>query len=147
MAEYRATPQVRVNVKLDPHAVEKLLTNVKSASVYRAARVTASRMQDNIKAAGRVDTGRMLRSVKATRPEDRGRGVTASTVGITGKAAKYAGFQEYGTRDHGPVKAQFLVFKPKGSGTFVFAKHVRGVKAAHFARDAYRKLTLNDFLP
>ena len=36
-------------------------------------------------------------------------------------------------------------FKPKGKNYFVFAKWVRGVKAAHFMSKAASRLTARDF--
>ena len=62
-----------------------------------------------------------------------------------GPRVGYAKFQDLGTRAHGPKHKKFMRFKPKGKNYFVFAKWVRGVKAAHFMAKAVSKLTARDF--
>lgn len=80
----------------------------------------------------------------------RARKVRADGTGATwevGSNQPYTIFQEKGTRAHGPVRARFLVFTPKGSNVTVFAKWVRGVTGAHFLRNAVNAATVQDFLP
>jgi hypothetical protein len=60
--------------------------------------------------------------------------------------APYTRFQNDGTAAHGPVRARFMVFTPKGGGGLVFAKWVRGVTGAHFMEKAVDKVSLPDFL-
>lgn len=110
-------------------------------AVNQAARVTAKRAKQNITQLGRIDTGAMRDSIKAE--PQRGRTMNPSARVIS--PAPYSAFQEYGTRAHGPVRAKFLRFKPKGSSTFVFAKWVRGVTPGRFMQKALRALTTKDF--
>ena len=134
--------KVSVTVRLDRSRVSSLVAETSSASAKRAAEKTKGRVQSNIRAAGRVDTGRMLNSIKVTA------GTTNGPISdyYVSSDEEYTRYQEDGI---GPQRARpggFLVFKPKGSGTFVFAKQTKGFKGAHFFRDAYAKLTLADFL-
>jgi hypothetical protein len=60
---------------------------------------------------------------------------------------KYAIYQEEGI---GPVvarKGSVLKFKPKGSSVFIFRPRTKGFAGAHQLWDAYRAITLPDFLP
>lgn len=106
-------------------------------SSRKAARRAGQRVRANIVSSGRVHTGRMLKSVRVE-PAGKARWKVVNYV-------PYAKFQEFGTRAHGPVTAQFLRFKPKGATAFVFAKRVRGVTAARFFEKAMRSLTIKDW--
>jgi len=134
---------INYKVTFDDKYLNKTLVDVGDMSSKRAASRLVPRVRENIEKAGRVDTGRMSRSTRIRqRPTGQQRDRYAVSVD-----APHALFQEEGTRAHGPVTAKFLRFKPKGSSTFVYAKWVRGVTAAHFLRDAYHSLRLRDFLP
>lgn len=113
-------------------------------AVRRAARRTAARANQNVLKKGRVATGKLSRSFLTREAVSSQPGVFKVRIY---SRSKYAIFQEKGTRAHGPVKASRLVFKPKGSQTFVFAKWVRGVKPGNFLSDARRALRPEDFLP
>lgn len=106
-------------------------------SSRKAARAAGRRVRQNIVSSGRINTGRMLKSIRVE-PAGNAKWKVVSYV-------PYAKFQEWGTRAHGPVTANALRFKPKGSSTFVFAKRVRGVTAAHFFEKAMRSMNLDDW--
>lgn len=128
---------------LYPAVINTMMREYADASAYRGALAVQRRAQQNVTAAGRVHTGGMRNSIRARRVRADGDGA----LWEVGSNRKHTIFQEKGTRAHGPVTAKFLVFTPKGSGTVVFAKWVRGVKAAHFLRDAINSATVSDFLP
>lgn len=124
-------------------ALPRLAGRMMHDAAFRASTRTAQRARDNLVTSGRVDTGRLRDSIRAEPPQD---GQLSFTVRVVA-GTPYASFQEKGTRAHGPVRARFLRFKPKGSSVVVFAKWVRGVTGAHFMQRAARALTRRDFLP
>lgn len=135
----------RVDIQLSRAKVASVLARHSNASAHRAAKVTRDRIREEIVKAGRVDTGRMRDSLHLTRAKV---GVeTQWNIAVKGPAARYFLFQDQGTRAHGPKRANYMVFKPKGSSTFVFAKWVRGVTAGKFVQKAANRLTVRDFLP
>lgn len=112
-------------------------------AVWRAAGKVRDRAKVNITRAGQVDTGAMRNSLVGRRV----RGGKAGVWYEVGSDLKYAIYQHEGTK--GPIRprrATVLRFKG-GSGSFVFAKQVRGVTGSHFLTDALRTLTVNDFVP
>lgn len=132
-----------LNLRINESAVRRVVGSHLEDAVRQAADITASRAKRNIQAAGRIDTTAMYRGMtteRATALSD------LKVVYLVYTPVEYAVYQEFGTRDHGPTRAKALRFKPKGSQGFVFAKWVRGVKPAHFMRDAARALSINDFL-
>ena len=137
---------VRVNVKIrvDARASLEVVAKHTNMGAGRAAQRTSTRIRGNIVSSGRVNTGAMLASTKARRDKRSNRIHPAYLVGPSKFYTKY---QEFGTRAHGPVKAKALRFRPKGSGSFVYAKWVRGVTGAHFVQRALDDLTVADFLP
>lgn len=62
---------------------------------------------------------------------------------VVGSHLEYFDFQDQGTRGHTMPPGRVMVFQGKG-GALVFARKVRGVKAGHFLRDAYRSLSQSD---
>lgn len=111
-------------------------------AALRAAQVTRERARNNLSSAGRFHTGELDRSMEV-------RDITSNALHArfaVGSPTKQAGFNEFGTRAHGPVNAKFLRFKPKGSSVFVFAKWVRGVKPVRFMNRAFKSLTIYDYL-
>lgn len=128
---------------LYPARINSVLTEFGGASARRAALVAQRRAQQNVTAAGRVASGKMRNSIRARKVREGG-GIFEWEIGSN---QHYTIFQEKGTRAHGPVSSKFLVFTPKGSSVKVFAKWVRGVKGAHFLRDAANSITVQDFLP
>lgn len=133
--------KVRASVRLDGKATVEIVSGMANRAAYNGAQRMAGRVRENIRAAGRVNTGRMVSSVKATR-DTRDR---LNPAYIVGPRVAYAKYQDLGTRGHGPVRAKFLRFKPKGSDKFVYAKWVRGVPAAHFMAKAVASTHLSDF--
>uniref|UniRef100_A0AAU8B1N9 Type I neck protein n=1 Tax=Dulem virus 38 TaxID=3145756 RepID=A0AAU8B1N9_9CAUD len=131
---------VRVRFK-GPIRQDKVAQITKQAAL-KATKRTQGRIQRNIRAKGRVNTGRMVNSVTIERVP--GKHPLNPTFEVGARTA-YAAYQEKGTRAHGPVKARRMVFSPKGSSETVFAKWVRGIRGAHFVRDAVRLIKPSDF--
>lgn len=134
--------KVNVRVRMDGKATVECASGHASRAAYNGSQRFAGKVRQEIRAAGRVDTGRMVNSVKATRDTRRDR---LRPAYIVGPRVGYAKFQDLGTRAHGPKHKKFMRFKPKGKNYFVFAKWVRGVKAAHFMAKAASKLSARDF--
>lgn len=136
--------RVTVKYRLYPTATASIVGGISKASARAAANATLKRAQTNIIRTGRVDTGRMYTSmhIEESRVSNplRPRFLVKSD-------APYTRYQEHGTQGHGPVRAKALRFRPKGSSTFVFAKWVRGVRPAHFMRDALAALRPSDYVP
>jgi hypothetical protein len=128
---------VRIKATIRPNAVNRVVGPMADASAYRAAQKMRGYAMSNIIARGRIDTGAMMRGLQVRRLPD-------TTIR---KRYDVSIFQEYGTRAHGPVRAQFLRFQIRGVGPVIFTKWVRGVTAAHFMRDAKNKLAPKDYLP
>lgn len=135
----------RYTLTLDKGRMNPMLQEVADAACHKAARRAVDRTRDNIQAAGRVDTGRMMQSTRLRRVSTNLAQVEKYQVYVE---APYARWQEEGHKVAWitPKRAKVLVFRPKGSGSFVFAKKVRGTKGAHFLRDAVRSLRVKDFV-
>lgn len=131
---------VRVTFK-GPIRTDKVAEITKRAAL-KATKRTQGRIQRNIRSTNRVNTGRMVNSVTIQRVPGRHPLNPAFSVGAR---TPYAAYQEYGTRAHGPVRARRMVFTPKGAGSAVFAMWVKGIRAAHFVRDAVRLIKPSDF--
>ena len=134
--------RARVRVELDPARVNAMLREYAGASAKKGAAACREHIRSEITAAGRVDTGRM-RSQISIRPVSAPGTSQAYSVAAN---TEYATFQDQGTRAHGPSRARFLVFRPKGSRALVFAKKVRGVTAARFMSKALARMRLEDYL-
>lgn len=135
-------PGTHVTVRLDKTKVNSLLYQVTDKGARKAAERTRDRAKAGIVAAGRVDTGRMLNGIRVTK----GSTTPTRTEYRVGTSVPYAGYQEEGI---GPVVARrggVLRFRPKGSSVFIFRPRTRGFPGAHFMRNAYRSLSLRDFL-
>ena len=111
-------------------------------ATWRAAGRVRDQAKRNITADGTVDTGRLRASIEGTR----WRGRTGVWYEV-GSRLYYARWIHDGTRDHGPVRARMLRFKPKGSGVFVYARRVRGIKGTKYLTRALQNLRVSDFLP
>lgn len=133
---------VHVKVRFKGPISENKVAQITKQAALKASKRTQGRIQRNIRAKGRVNSGRMVNSVTIERVL--GRHPLNPTFEI-GARTPYAAYQEEGTRPHGPVRAQRMVFTPKGSSRTVFAKWVRGIKGAHFVRDAVRLIKPSDF--
>lgn len=132
----------RVSYDLGPSTV--VIGEITDAATYRAAQRVRGRAMSNIRALGRIDTGSMIQGLQVRKTGAVGPLWPQYTVTST---ARHTGWQEDGTRAHGPVKADFLVFRIRGSGPVIFAKWVRGVPPGHFMRNAMNAATTADFLP
>ena len=106
--------------------------------------MTAKRAGDNVRAAGRVNTGRLADSFRIRQIS--APGATSAKFSVY-TDVEYWKYQNYGTRGSRPVNAKVLRFKPKGSGSFVFAMHTAPIAPSYFMEDAFRALTVHDFLP
>lgn len=131
----------KVTLRLDPARVDSVVGGLAQDAVRNAANVAQGLASGIIRDEGRVDTGRMAEDIEIGNVEG---SALQPTITVTA-TAPYSAYQEYGTRAHGPVRAKFLVFTPKGSSKKVFAKWVRGVTGIHFMRRAAQLLKPSDF--
>jgi hypothetical protein len=137
-------PSAKVEVRLDTRLINPMLANLSDATAKRAAIRVRDRARSNVVAKGRVNTGRLLHSITA---RSMVRPAAGSARYAVGSSLDYASYQEEGI---GPVHARpghVLRFRPKGSAVFIFRPRTRGFPGAHFMRDAYRSIKLQDFLP
>lgn len=111
-------------------------------AAYRGAQAYRGRAMSNIIRLGRIETGAMITGLQVRRAAPLAGNGSRYRVGST---APHVGYQEFGTRAHGPRHASVMVFRPKGSGSVVFATSVRGVEPGRFLRDARREMVLRDF--
>lgn len=132
----------RVRLRIDKGKLTAVVQPMTIHSVRKAGERTKLRARANIMAANRFGTGKMATEMQVK--EIPGQPPLWPKVAV-GSPVDYVKYQEFGTRAHGPVKAKFLRFKPKGSSTFVFAKWVRGVTPARFMRKAIDQLRPDDF--
>jgi len=132
--------RVRVQYNLGPATT--IIGEIVDAAAYRAAQRVRGRAMSNIRSLGRVDTGEMIRGLQVRRTGAAGSLWPQYTVEAI---ARHTGWQEDGTRAHGPVRADFLVFQIRGSGPVIFAKWVRGVPPGHFMRRAFQAASPSDF--
>lgn len=135
--------QININVAIDTAAVNALTGRTSTSAVNQAARIVAKRVRDNIVSANLIDTGFMRDNIDIEYQQ----GPARNPIARVHVRAPHAIYQEYGTRAHGPVRAQYLRFKPKGKSFYVFAKWVRGVPAQRFMQRAVDSLTAQDFIP
>lgn len=129
-------------IQLNQSQIDAIVGGQLHESVSRAANVSRDRVKQNMRRSGRRDTGAMYNGVTATGPS----GPRMNPRARVNSGPDYTTYQEFGTRAHGPVRAQFLRFQPKGSSSFVFAKWVRGVTPGNFFKDALAAVTPGDFL-
>lgn len=134
----------RVTVRLNSSLINPILMNTANMSVKKAAEKTAQRANANVRAKNRVRTGALASSYVAKQARSTtGRFIAGYDVS---SPLPYAKFQEEGI---GPVVAKpgkVLRFQPKGMSTFIFRPRTKGFKGAFQLRDAYKALTLQDFL-
>jgi hypothetical protein len=132
----------RVIVKVNPGLINAAVAPLADLSAKRAADRTAQRANQNVRSAGRVRTGKLASSYKAKKVP-RANGAAYSV----GSDLEYAGYQEEGI---GPVHAapgRVLAFVPKGSGVMIFRPRTSGFRGAHQLVNAYKQLSLQDYLP
>lgn len=131
-----------LSLRIDNAAVKRLVGEVTGGAARQAANTAASRAKSNIQAKGRIDSSAMYRGMTVQETS----APALSTAFLVYTPVKYAAFQEFGTRAHGPKRASHMVFKPKGQSAFVFAKWVRGVEPAFFMTNALKSMSTKDFL-
>jgi hypothetical protein len=134
--------RVTVRLVLDPRLGQRLIRE-SDACANRAARVTWTRVRQNIRSKDLIRTGHMMSSMTARR---RGTAGLVTTYEV-GSPMKYVDYQEFGTGPIYPVRAKALRFMPKGMNTYVFAARTRGVPARRFMKEALDALRTQDFLP
>ena len=133
---------VNVRIRIDHPTMRAHVGKLSKTAVQRGATAAEERYRANIRATDRIDSGKMVNTVQQR--DVPGRSVMQPAIAV-GTPVPYVKFQEYGTRAHGPVRAKYLRFKPKGSSSFVFAKWVRGVRPARFAQNALDMMRPTDF--
>lgn len=126
-----------VRMDVDSRKLARIMDRHQRGAGQRAARATQKRVRANM--APRTNTGAMQRSVKIKKQADAWYKVYSDLF--------YTYYQEKGIGPVHPVRAKALRFKPKGSGSFVFAMRTRGFQGGHFFRRAMRSLSIRDFLP
>ena len=132
----------QVKITIDEAAVVRVVGGAAAEAAARAAQVTMRRAQQNIRALGRVQTGQMVGTMSAW-PEG-GDGLRPAFR--VGSAAEHTAYQEFGTRGSVARPGKFLVFKPKGSSAFVFAKKTRPVRPGRFMQNALEALQVSDYI-
>lgn len=131
---------MRVVVKIDHPAMRAAVGGITERGLMKAGEIARQRASNN--SLSRYDTGALSRSFRVVKQP----GGTMRWSVVVGTPLPYAKYQEFGTRAHGPVRAKFLRFKPKGSNKFVFAKWVRGVTPAKFMQKTLDQVRPSDFL-
>lgn len=131
-----------VRIRIDHPTMRAHVGKLSRAAVERGAAKAEERYRANIRTTDRINTGEMVNSVQQR--DVPGRSPMQPAIAV-GTPVSYAKYQEFGTRAHGPVRAKYLKFKPKGSSSFVFAKWVRGVRPARFAQNALDMMRPTDF--
>lgn len=116
-----------------------MFTDTRDDAARRAAAKTRDEVKRNIVSQGRVDSGRMLGSIEEQRL-GAGEYVVKSDL-------EYTIYQEKGIGPVVPRSASVLVFKPKGSGAFVFAQRTKGFEGGKFFERASKRIRLRHFLP
>lgn len=129
----------KVRFRQYPNAMVGVVGPLVDQAAYRGAQALRGRVLSNMRS--RVSTGQMISGTQVRLVSKAG-GRARYTVS---SSAPHTVFQEEGTRAHGPARANFMVFTPKGSGKVVFAKWVRGVTPGYFFRNAMRDAKVADF--
>jgi len=130
-----------VRLRLDLGKLEAKVAPLADAAVDRAAERTVERVRTNLYGDDLVNTSNLVNSMKWVE-------VPSSPLyprRAVGSPLDYVKYPEFGTRGHGPVRAQALRFVPKGGSAVVFAKWVRGVRPYGFMKRALDQLRPTDF--
>lgn len=133
---------MKITFTLDSSAIARVVGPRAEQAAYRAGQRARGYAMSGIQSSGRIDTGRMINSLQVRREPGGDALVARYTIS---SPLFYTVFQEFGTRAHGPVRAPFLVFTPKGGSGVVFAKWVRGVTPALFMTNAVARVSVSDF--
>lgn len=130
-----------VTVKINPSGLVRVVGPIADRAAYKAAQKCRGYVLSNIISAGRVNTGRMMSTMQVRKTSSSALDARYSVW----SPLEYTMFQNAGTRAHGPRRAEFMVFTPKGGGGRVFAKWVRGVTPAKFMERAVARMSVSDF--
>jgi hypothetical protein len=131
-----------VKVTIHRGKVIEVVGPIAENAAYKAAQKGRGYVMSEIRAAGRIDTGRMIAGMQVRKVAS---GPLLKRFEVS-SSAPYTMFQNDGTRAHGPRRADFMVFTPKGGGGVVFARWVKGVQGAHFMEKGLQRLRVADFL-
>lgn len=131
----------KVRVNISRGKVVSVVGPMANQAAYRAAQRTRGYVIAEIWAAGRVKTGAMIRGMQVRRV---GGSPLSPRYEVSG-SAPHTGFQNDGTRAHGPRRAKVLAWQ--GPNGMVYARWVRGVTGAHFMEKGLAKVRVADFLP
>lgn len=128
---------VVIRVNIEQAKIKKMVSDPKGPVARGVLRIS-KRVERRAKKLAPVDKG-LLRASITTQLTYRG----GIPIGRVGTKVKYAIWVHEGTGIYGPrgmlirpKKAQFLVFRPKGSAQIIRAKSVRGMRPRPFLRDA-----------
>lgn len=135
-------PGAIVKITLSKAATKRAGDEAALEGTRRAAEAAVLAAQANITAKGRVSRGRLRKSIRAQQIQG-----SPKVVFAVGSTSPYALYQEKGTRGSQAKPGKFLRFRIKRRGPYIFAKKVRGVRPAHFMRDALRAVKPKDYLP
>lgn len=135
-------PGTQILVTIDHPSLRAAVSTISREAVRRAGTIAKDRMRGNIIGDDLINSGRLLQSIEMM--EENTNPVAPSV--LIGTPLSYAKYPEYGTRAHGPVRAQALRFKPKGAHAYVFAKWVRGVRPYRFAQKTLDMVRPTDFV-
>ena len=128
---------------IDSYKVRELSRTISDQAGRAAANLARDRARANLLRARRYRTGALLLSIEVTEFRRR-KGGAGFRVGST---LPYAYWQEEGIGPVYPVKAKVLRFRPKGSNTFIFRPRTKGFKGAHYLRNAFKSIKVQDFRP
>lgn len=131
-----------VKLRLDHGAFSATVAPMVDSAVRRAAQTATRRARQNVATAGLIDTGKLMNSMRY----DSIQGNALFPRYAIGSPLDYVKFPEFGTRAHGPVRANYLRFMPKGGKQFVFTKWVRGVRPYRFMKTTLDQVRPSDFL-
>lgn len=134
--------RVKTHLKIDEAKLNTYVRIVGHRLSLNGAQAVAHNIRENIRSEGLIDTGRMLDSVTIEKKPDTVRGTRYWVY----PDVPYAKYQEYGTSGSQAPPGGVLVFKPKGSTSFVFTQQTAPIEAHHFIREAMRETTVQDFI-
>lgn len=132
-----------VKITIHRGKVIEVVGPIAERAAYLAAQKARGHVISEIQKAGRIDTGRMIAGMQVRKVAS---GPLLRRFEVS-SSAPYTMFQNDGTRAHGPRRADFMVFSPKGGGGLVFAKWVKGVTGAHFMERGLARVRAADFSP
>lgn len=133
---------IRTRLRIDERRLNTYISVISNHVAHNGAQAVAKAIRGNIRSEGLIDTGRMLDSVTIQKKTD----TSTGTRYWVWPDVPYAKYQEYGTSGSTAAPGSVLVFKPKGSSSFVFTQHTAPIEAHHFIREAMKELTTADFV-